>query len=602
MQRSWRVGEAEWAMRSWIDEVRDGRMARRELVARAGAIGLTLPMAGLMLMEAGWSRAAEPSADRPNRRGGSGTLKLLEWQMATRLNPHLGGGLRNSFAARIFYEPLADWDADANLQPVLAAEIPSRENGGVSADGRHVVWRLKKGVMWHDGAPFTADDVVFNREYAVEAGHSTATSVVYEKLRFEKIDSHTVLAVFERPAPFWPGLYTNLPLIPRHVFARAMGERKMDTHHNVEPVGTGPFRLVEFRPGDLLRAELFAGYHRPNRPHFDRLEVKGGGESVSAARAVLQTGDYDYAGSLAVDDEVLRRMESGGKGRVEFTFGSTAIALHLNATDPEVEVNGERSHPSTRHPLWSDPAVRRAMGLLVDRENVQAYIHGRSGEATANWIHQPARYRSTAITTEFSVEKAAQLLGRAGWKLGPDGVREKDGRKLAVRFDGPAGGTTQKLQSIVKAAAEKAGFRVEIRATAPSVFFASGVANADSFRRFAADMLIFPATSFNPDPQSLAQCFVSWEIPGKANQWIGQNVVRWHSDEYDALYRLAELELDAVKRAALFVRMNELIAAGGHVLPVIAGATVRAIGSRLRVPLSAWRLDTASLADWYREG
>ena len=93
-------------------------------------------------------------------------LKLLYWQGAVHLNPHFAGGTKEQEATRMFYEPLAGWDAEGNLIPCLATEMPSRANGGVSADGRTVTWKLKRGVTWHDGKPFTADDVVFTWQYA----------------------------------------------------------------------------------------------------------------------------------------------------------------------------------------------------------------------------------------------------------------------------------------------------------------------------------------------------------------------------------------------------------------------------------------------------
>ena len=96
--------------------------------------------------------------------GGGGALKVLWWQGATLLQPHFANGTKDQEGSRIFYEPLAVWDAEGNLVPILAAEVPSRDNGGLSADGKSVTWKLKKGVTWHDGAPFTADDVVFSVE------------------------------------------------------------------------------------------------------------------------------------------------------------------------------------------------------------------------------------------------------------------------------------------------------------------------------------------------------------------------------------------------------------------------------------------------------
>ena len=328
----------------------------------------------------------------------------------------LRAGVKDNFASRIFYEPLAQWDADANLEPVLAAEIPSRENGGLAADGRSVVWRLKKGVTWHDGQPFTADDVVFNWQYAIDAAAATITAGAYDNLKLEKIDAHTVRVVFSKPTPFWPGLYAQVMLVPRHLFAAYSGAKSRDAPNNNRPVGTGAYTFVDFKPGDLLRAAINPRYHQANRPHFDTLELKGGGDTTSAARTVLQTGEYDYAGSLLVDDEVLKRMEAGGKGRVQFLSGSATTAVYLNYADPGTEVDGERSNPKTHHPLFSDPDVRRAMGLLIDRQSIQTYVFGRQGEATTNFINNPPRYRSPNNKAEFSIDKAKAVLDAAGWK------------------------------------------------------------------------------------------------------------------------------------------------------------------------------------------
>jgi peptide/nickel transport system substrate-binding protein len=151
---------------------------------------------------------------------------------------------------------------------------------------------------------------------------------------------------------------------------------------------------------------------------------------------VLQTGEYDYAGSLLVDDEVLKRMEAGGKGRVEFLSSSATTAIYLNYADPGTEVDGERSNPKTHHPLFSDPEVRRAIGLLIDRQSIQSYVFGRQGEATTNFINNPPRYCSPNTKAEFSIDKAKAVLDAAGWKPGADGVRTKGGKKLALLFQG----------------------------------------------------------------------------------------------------------------------------------------------------------------------
>ena len=153
-------------LRTMIDEVKDGRMDRRAFIQRMIGLGLTAPMATQILAIGGVAMAQSPSPYKPTKRGGGGPLKLLWWQGPTLLNPHFATGTKDQDASRIFYEPLASWDLDGNLNPILAAEIPSIQNGGLAADGKSVTWKLKPGVKWHDGKPFTADDVVFNWEYA----------------------------------------------------------------------------------------------------------------------------------------------------------------------------------------------------------------------------------------------------------------------------------------------------------------------------------------------------------------------------------------------------------------------------------------------------
>jgi peptide/nickel transport system substrate-binding protein len=589
-------------LRRLVDHARHGVLSRRQALGRLMGLGLSLPAAGFLLMEAGVAATKTPFIYKPTRRGGGGTLRLLEWQMATLLNPHFATGLKDGFGSRIFYEPLVQWDADGNLEPVLAAEIPSRANGGLAADGRSVIWKLKRSVTWHDGEPFTADDVLFNWRYAIDPAAATVNLSSYRNLTMEKIDSHTVRVVFASPSPFWPGQYSQVLLIPRHLFAAFGGARSREAPNNNRPVGTGPYTFVEFRPGDSLRAALDPRYHLPARPHFDTLEIKGGGDASSAARAVLQTGEYDYAGSLVVEDDVLKRMETGGKGRVELLEGSTTSAIYLNFADPRADVNGERSHPMTRHPLFSDARVRGAMAHLIDRTSIETFLYGRQGRATSNYINHPDRYRSGTVGVDFDVAKANALLEAAGWKRGADGIREKNGTKLTLLFQAAISSFGQKLQAIVKQAAQQAGIAIELKGVTPSVFFSADEGNPDTYGKFYADMQTYSWTNASPDPEGLMQCFVSWEVCSKANKWLGQNLVRWQNADFDSLFRASESELDPVKRAALFIRMNDLVVGDGYVQPIIDRLTVRAMARGLVAPLSGWQNDMATLAHWYRVG
>src|SRR5437764_11805267 len=194
----------EQELRDLIAAVKAGELSRRVFVRRMVGLGLTAPFAGMLLSRAGVAQAAAKFEYKPSKAGGGGPLKTLFWQAPTLLNPHFAIGTKDQEGSRLFYEPLAGWDADGNLRPILAEAIPGREDGTLAADGNSVTWKLKKGVNWHDGNPFTADDVVFTWAFSRDPATATLTSASYKDVEVEKVDSHTVVVKFPQPTPFWP--------------------------------------------------------------------------------------------------------------------------------------------------------------------------------------------------------------------------------------------------------------------------------------------------------------------------------------------------------------------------------------------------------------
>jgi peptide/nickel transport system substrate-binding protein len=596
----------ERELRRLIASVKAGRVSRRTFVRGMVGFGLTAPLATQLLAHAGLAQTAPQSDYKPTMAGGGGALKLLFWQAATLLNPHFAVGTKDSEGCRIFYEPLAAWDPDGNLVPVLAAEIPDIENGGVAADGMSVTWRLKKGVEWHDGRPFTADDVVFNWQYASDPATAAVTVGNYRDAKVEKVDPLTVRVRFKKPTPFWANAFVAVGgmIIPKHLFEPYTGGNSRDAPANLKPVGTGPYRFVEFKPGDLIKGERNPSYHVANRPHFDTIEMKGGGDAVSAARAVIQTGEYDYAWNMQVEDEILLKLENAGnaKGRAEIVRSRAMEHIQLNSADPWTEVDGERANPKTKHPLFSDPAVRQALRLLVDRASVETHIYGRTGVATGNFLNNPERFVSKNTKWEFNIDKANRLLEEAGWKRGSDGIRAKDGKQLKLVFQTSINAPRQKTQAIIKQASQKAGIDLELKSVTPSVYFSSDVANPDTARKFYSDIQMYTVgTPSVPDPELFMLWFVSWEIASKDNKWQGRNPMRWRSDAYDEAFRAAQAELDPVKRAALFIKMNDMVVEDVAVIPIVNRRWVAAMSNKLRATLSGWDNDFWNLKDWYRE-
>jgi peptide/nickel transport system substrate-binding protein len=596
----------ERELRQWIQRVKEGAISRRQFTRMMLGMGLTAPMAAQMLAHAGVAHAQTRPAYAPTRRGGGGQVRVLWWQSPTLLNPHFANGTKDQDGSRIFYEPLGAYDPDGNIVPVLAAETPSLQNGQVARDGTSVTWHLRKSVQWHDGKPFTADDVVFNWEYAADPATAATTSGQYTDIkRIDKLDSHTVKITFKNPTPFWSAPFCGPTgmIIPRHVFEPFKGAKSREAPGNLKPVGTGPYRIVDFKPGDSVRGELNPAYHLPNRPAFDQLELKGGGDAVSAARAVIQTGEFDYAWNMQVEDDILKRMEQGGKGRVDIALGGNIEHIGLNHTDPWKEVDGERSSVKAPHPFLLDPAVRTALSLLVDRGAVQEQIYGRTGIATANFLNAPSRVQSKNLKWAFDVDRANQVLDQGGWKRGSDGIRAKDGKRLRLVYQTSTNAPRQKNQAVVKQACGKAGIEVELKSVVASVYFSSDPANWDTFPHFATDIQMYTTTMTQPDPQRFMDQFTSWEVASKENKWQGRNITRWRSEEYDKLWRAAEAEMDPVKRAALFIQMNDLVIKQNVVIPVVWRPRVAAVASRLKnSEQSGWDSDFWNLPHWYREG
>ena len=595
----------EEQLREWVNAVREGHLPRRAFVQRLAALGLGAPVAGSLLLAAGVVQEAQSqpaSSYAPTQRGGGGVLRLLWWQGPTILNPHFATGQKDTDGSRLFYESLADWDSDGRLVPSLAGELPSVANGGVARDGKSVVWKLKRGVTWHDGQPFTADDVVFTWQWAQNPATAAITVGFYIDRTVEKIDSHTVRVAFKQPTPFWASTFVGSggEILPRHLFKDFMGAKSREAPSNLKPVGTGPYKFVDFKPGDLVQGELNPNYHQPARPHFDRVEMKGGGDAVSAARAVLQTGEYDFAWNIQVEDELIKRMEAAGKGRADFVAGGADIEfITFNFTDPRREVDGERSSLKASHPLLSDPAVRLALTLLVDKAAIEKFIYGRAGVATSNYVDNPPPFRSPNTRSEFNPGKAAAVLEAAGWKKGPGGTREKDGKALKLLFQTSTNAPRQKTQALIKQAALKAGIEIEVKAIAGSVFFSTDVGNPDTYGKFYADLQMYTGSG-TVDPTRVMLRFASWEAAQKANKWSGINLSRHQNAEFDRLFRSTEAELDAVKRAATFVRMNDLLMQTHAMIPVIQRRSVAAISAKLRAPISAWAGDMAFVRDWHR--
>lgn len=565
-------------------------------------------------------QASEPSPAAPSAvaaRGAQGTLTLFYWQAPTILNPHLSQAVKDQSASRITYEPLASYDADGDLIPFLAAEVPSLENGGVAADGRSVTWHLKSDIKWSDGAPFTAADVVFTWRYAINPDVASVSAPSYAAVQdVQAVDDTTVKVTFQETNPAWSIPFTgvNGMIVPEHVFADYVGANATEAPANLKPVGTGPFRVVEFVNEDVLIVggdavkttkivyEANPEFRDPDRPAFARVELRGGGGDAVVASQLMSAGESDFAWNLQVNDDEIVAIESTGKSKVEAIFGAFTERIMLNFTDPDqATADGERSSAQFPNPALSDKAVRLAIAQGVDRAAIAA-LYGRGGTPAETLLVSPANFRSDHAAPPFDLEAAARTLDDADWTdHDGDGIRDKDGASLRLLFQTSINPVRQQAQAIVKEALDGIGFRIDLKNIDSSIFLGPVEGTTETRRQFYADLEEYAFSNKSPDPTVYMAGWTCDEFAQKANDWSKSNFSRYCDPTFDDLFAQALVELDPDARIALFKAMNDRLIDEAAVIPLVhlADITGRAI-SLQGLELTPWDVEVWNVGDWTR--
>jgi peptide/nickel transport system substrate-binding protein len=547
--------------------------------------------------------AAKPDAFQPTRHGGGGTVKLLFWQAPSIANPHHGSNTDRA-VGRAILEPLGEYDEKGEVVPVLAREVPSHANGTLDKDGKWVVWRLKQGVTWHDGKPFTPEDVIFTWEYVADPATAATTRANYTNIdKVEKVDDSSVRVTFKNPTVFWHAPFTS-PLgviLPKHLLESSKGQNARNSPFHNKPIGTGPYKMVDFKPGDSGVAEINPNYHVPNRPFFDRVEIKGGGDSAAAARAVIQTGEFDYAPSIQADRDLIDAMEKQTGGRFVYASGISTELLQLNFADPWKEVDGERASPKSNHPYLSDIRVRQAIALVINRKAIIDSLLGPMGDMPRYPYFSPARFVPEGGQWEYDPARAARLLDEAGYARGAGGVRAKGDVRLKALYTTTVTPLRQQIQAVIKKELETLGFEVELKAIPSDVFFSTDANSNDTSFKFLADIQQWSIGLLQPDPQAFMGWFTTAQMSQASNKWTGFNRARYRNPEVDKLWEAGGKEFDVAKRDEIFKQLNKILHQDVAVAPIFVRNNPFAAKKDLRFPTPhTWSGELPNIAYWYR--
>ena len=567
-------------------QLRSGVITRRHFLEASAALGLSVAAASNLAGVASAQEAspaassgaslAPSSGTEGQERGGGGELRLLQWQAPSQMSPHNSTGDKDVLASQPVLEPLMHYAPDSTLIANLVKEVPSLENGLLAEDSSSVTFNLLEGVTWSDGTPFTANDVVFTWEWVTDPANATNTAEIWGDIAsLEAVDDLTVTATFVNPTPLWFVPFTNNgvgSIYPQHILA----EGSIDDFR-LNPIGTGPYVVESFAVNDQVVYAMNETYREANKPYFSRVVLKGGGDAASAARAVIQTGDYDFAWYTQIEPELLQSMESDDSPGVFAIYdGAYAERLHLNMSDPNTEVDGQRSEVNTPNPTLSDPAVREAMALAIDRQLIADQLFFADyGEGPSNSVISGNPLLESETTTwEFNPEKAGEVLEAAGWT--GDGTRSKDGVELRITYNTTINQVRQKIQAIVKKNLEDVGFSIELMQTDGSIYFDSAEGNDQNTGHMYYDMNMHQIGAGSPLPLNLMRRWYAGpdneNVAQANNGWSALNSQRYVNPDYDAILETAETTLDAEELRGQLIEMNDIVINDWVVIPLVDAA------------------------------
>ena len=545
-------------------------------------------------------------------RGRDGELRLLYWQAPSTMMPYLSGGTKELEASSLVIEPLARYNQDGEMLPWLAEEIPTVANGGISEDLTSITWKLRPGIKSSDGSELTSADAVFTYEYCSHPDTGCTSSNYFNDIvSVDALDSHTIKINFTvaKPFPYAPFVGYNAPIMQAAQFEGCIGAKAQEcTEQNFNPIGTGPFKVVDFKPNDVIVFEANENYRVEGQPAFQSVLFKGGGDATSAARSVLETGEMHFAWNLQVEPEILNKMTEAGKGTIIAGFGTAVERLMVNFTNPNPADDENRSeylggnNNRNPHPFLTEYSVRRALSLAIDRQVLVDAGYGSAGKISCNVLPAPAIYASNANDEckTPNVAEANRLLDEAGWVPGSDGVREKNGVRLSILYQTSTNSVRQGTQAFIKEMWKAIGVETELRNLSASVFFGGDPASPDTYQKFYTDIEMYTNTFSGTDPETYMANWTCKQVSRKPNTWGGGNMPRWCNPDYDALSAEMATTANLEDRIRLAKAMNDMLMQDYAMIPLIHRGGVSAFSNAVVGPNgNEWDSELWNIAEWH---
>jgi peptide/nickel transport system substrate-binding protein len=508
-------------------------------------------------------------ADAGPKKGG--TVTMVVWQEPEHLNPELSTQTVVGNVSELALEPLTGVNEKGERYPLLATEVPTTQNGGVSADGKTITYKLRKA-KWHDGNDFTCDDLVFTWKAITTPNNGSLDASTFKDIdAIDCPDPSTAVIKFKNFRADWIRLFSGLGLpMPKNA---GKPEEMKTWAYNRAPIGTGPFKVTEFVTGDHITLVRNDNYWMQGKPYLDKVIVRIV-PSSEVAKQLMKSGEADIMwNNTEADIPELEKMSNVKLFSAPQAGGERLI---LNLVKP-----GDPADNKTPHPILGDLKVRQAIAYGIDKQTIiDKLLFGKAFPGTGELNVDP--YNCTEVKPfAYDPAKAKALLDDAGWKPGPDGIRVKDGQRLRLKYQTTTGNKLREDTQVLIVENMKAiGIEFYIENQPSAVLIGSWAANSP--RKKGNFDIIMYTTNASIDPHSqMYNYFDSKSIPSEANQG-GVNYSRWNDPETDKLIEQAGSLPDWLQRKALYCQAAARVVEGASQIYLYQRLNLQSFNTRVQ--------------------
>jgi len=506
-----------------------------------------------------------PTPIGKEKRGG--TLVMGFYQEPELLNPYIRTQTVAGVAGQLFERGLIYADPDGVFTADLVEEVPTVQNGGVSEDGLTIVYRLKKGIVWSDGVPFTCDDVKFTYEAIMHPESGAVSTSGYKDMEsVECPDDFTVVVKYKK---FYAPYLTRFgSIMPRH--ATGDPAKMTEWEYNRNPISIGPFVLKEWVSGDhmtVVRNERYEKWLSEGKPYLDSIVLRWI-DSREVGKQLVKTGELDFVWDLIEADIPEVQKWEGVKLSNPPSTGTERLVLNLRDPTVDAPCRDRLVEEGLWHWALGDLRVRQAIQYGINKHTItDKLLYGLADVGTTE--HNLGWAKGDIPESEYDPEKAKALLEEAGWTdQDGDGIREchgcpyaEEGRALKLKIQTTSGNKLrEQVEQVLIEMMADIGIEFYIENVPSSELFASYASGA--FRKHGHYDILMYTTSYSIDPQSHTEgYFASWNIPCEDNAGKGYDYSRWIDDEFDKWIEIAGSNPDIKVRADAYQKAAERIAA-----------------------------------------